>query len=107
MLVIESEWTEEAISRFEILAHTAKWKSLQARTLSYRQDAQGPIPCLKLVDTNGPQVSIETREAPIIAKLIIQLCLILNRQLDSKCISNTKYAVVKKQCNLFHSVYST
>ena len=51
-----SEWSEEAITRFEQLAHVAQWKPLQAKTTNYLQDELGAMPCLQMIDTNESQV---------------------------------------------------
>ena len=42
---------------FEDLSHTAKWKVVTAHTVSYRQVHDQSLPCVELVDTNGPTVS--------------------------------------------------
>ena len=51
-----SQWSEEAIEAFESLSHTAEWKVLMASTAYYRRDDLGSMPCIELVDTNGPMV---------------------------------------------------
>ena len=41
---------------FEEGVHTAQWKVIMARTIGYKDTAHGAVPCVELVDTNGPQV---------------------------------------------------
>jgi len=51
------EWNSDAIDSFEELTHTAKWRPIMSKTLSQRSDNSGfQMPCVHLVDTNGPNV---------------------------------------------------
>jgi len=50
---IDESWTEEAISEFEVLCHTAKWKLLSAKTIGYNVEGNDAIPVLQLIDTSG------------------------------------------------------
>ncbi|XP_070535369.1 serine-rich adhesin for platelets-like isoform X2 [Ptychodera flava] len=52
---IGDEWTEKATDDFENLTYCAKWKVLMAKILSYKQTEKGLLPCVELIDTNGPQ----------------------------------------------------
>ena len=51
-------WSEEAKDAFEDLSHTAKWNVVIAHTVSYRQTNGQSMPCVELVDTNGPTVRL-------------------------------------------------
>jgi len=51
------EWTGAAVDAFEDLTHTAKWKAVMSRTVGHQTDDSGfQMPCVQLVDTNGPTV---------------------------------------------------
>jgi len=57
MLVVGKEWTSMAIDTFEALTYTAKWKPLMSKTVGRHKDDSGfDMPCVQLVDTNGPTV---------------------------------------------------
>jgi len=46
-----------AIDTFEALTYTAKWKPLMSKTVGRHKDDSGfDMPCVQLVDTNGPMV---------------------------------------------------
>jgi len=53
------EWSSAAIDAFEQLSHMAQWKPLMSKIVGRRtDDSEFRMPCVHLVDTNGPTVAI-------------------------------------------------
>ncbi|MPC44025.1 Tudor and KH domain-containing protein [Portunus trituberculatus] len=52
----ESGQSEEAADTFEELTYASKWKSVMVRVVGYQQQGTTAIPCVQIIDTNGPMV---------------------------------------------------
>ncbi|XP_045102223.1 tudor and KH domain-containing protein homolog isoform X2 [Portunus trituberculatus] len=50
----ESGQSEEAADTFEELTYASKWKSVMVRVVGYQQQGTTAIPCVQIIDTNGP-----------------------------------------------------
>lgn len=50
----ESAQSEEAADMFEELTYASKWKSVMVRVVGYQQQGNATIPCVQIIDTNGP-----------------------------------------------------
>ncbi|XP_064645096.1 tudor and KH domain-containing protein-like isoform X2 [Lineus longissimus] len=51
----DEQWSEESLDLFEEITAPGKWKTLMARTKSFKGTKNGSIPCVELVDTNGSE----------------------------------------------------
>lgn len=50
----ESAQSEEAADMFEELTYASQWKSVMVRVIGYQQQGITTIPCVQIIDTNGP-----------------------------------------------------
>jgi len=58
---VGKEWTSTAVDAFEALTYAAKWKVLMSKTVGRHtedsaSDSAFEMPCVQLIDTNGPTV---------------------------------------------------
>ncbi|KAK3875994.1 hypothetical protein Pcinc_019166 [Petrolisthes cinctipes] len=54
-IIPESAKGDEAADAFEELTYAAQWRPVMVKVVGYRQEGVGTIPCVQIVDTNGPE----------------------------------------------------
>lgn len=52
-----SAQSDEAADAFEELTYAAQWKVVMVKIVGYQQAGEKSIPCVQIIDTNGPVVS--------------------------------------------------
>lgn len=49
---------DEAADAFEELTYAAQWRVVMVKVVGYQQGGDKTIPCVRIIDTNGPTVSL-------------------------------------------------